>query len=89
MVLEKGIIPPQALFEKINLRINTKFYHINIPTKPISWPTKGLRRISVNSFGSGGSNNHIIFDDAYHSLQALGTEGNQCTVVILDEPWTI
>lgn len=35
------------------------------------WPDVGLRRISVNSFGFGGSNAHAILDDAYHTLEAL------------------
>lgn len=31
----------------------------------------GLRRISVNCFGFGGSNSHVILDDAFHTLEAL------------------
>lgn len=43
-----------------------------VPTSCTPWPTAGLRRISVNSFGFGGSNGHIIMDDAFHTLEALG-----------------
>jgi acyl transferase domain-containing protein len=98
MILEKGLIPPNALFEKMNPRINAKLYNIQVlwslvfesrltltrskvPTACIPWPGEGLRRISVNSFGFGGSNGHIILDDAYHSLKALGLNGNHHTLV--------
>lgn len=30
MMLEKGIIPPNALFEKMNPKINAKFYNIQV-----------------------------------------------------------
>ncbi|RYP67344.1 hypothetical protein DL771_007288 [Monosporascus sp. 5C6A] len=72
MILERGVIPPNALFERWNLKINAKFNNLQVPTSCIPWPTAGLRRISVNSFGFGGSNGHIIMDDAYHTLEALG-----------------
>ena len=42
-----------------------------VPTSCIRWPGEGLRRISVNSFGFGGSNAHAILDDAYHALETL------------------
>jgi acyl transferase domain-containing protein len=45
----------------------------------MSWPTTGPRRISVNSFGFGGTNAHIILDDAHHYLQAHHIQGNHCT----------
>lgn len=33
------------------------------------WPTAGLRRASVSSYGFGGANAHIILDDAYHYIR--------------------
>jgi acyl transferase domain-containing protein len=42
-----------------------------VPTTCVPWPTEGLRRISINSFGFGGSNGHLILDDAFHTLEAL------------------
>jgi len=34
LILEKGIIPPNALFEMMNPKINAKFYHINVGCTP-------------------------------------------------------
>lgn len=97
MILEKGIIPPNALFEKINPAIDVGFYHTEVygftpiiveistdqrkvPSENIAWPCEGLRRVSVNSFGFGGSNTHIVLDDAFHYLQDRGLTGNHHTV---------
>lgn len=80
LILEKGIIPPNALFEKINPDIDVDFYHTEVPTKSTVWPSSGLRRISVNSFGFGGSNTHLVLDDALHYLQDRGLVGSHCTV---------
>ncbi|KAL0940386.1 polyketide synthase [Colletotrichum truncatum] len=77
--LEKGIIPPHALYEKINPDIDAEFYNIAIPTEEVAWPSRDLRRISVNSFGFGGTNTHVVLDDAYHYLQERGLVGNHCT----------
>lgn len=47
-----------------------------MPTSCVPWPTQGLRRISVDSFGFGGANSHIILDDAFHTVEALGLVDN-------------
>lgn len=50
------------------------------PAENHPWPTAGLRRASVNSFGFGGSNTHIVIDDAYNYLKLRGLPGRHCTV---------
>ncbi|RJE22580.1 polyketide synthase [Aspergillus sclerotialis] len=82
LILEKGIIPPNALFEKINLTIDADFFKVKVPVESTLWPNEGLRRISVNSFGFGGSNTHVVLDDALHYMQQRGLSGNHCTALI-------
>ena len=48
--------------------------------EPTVWPTNGLRRVSVNSSGFGGSNAHIVLDDAYNYLKLRNLEGNHNTL---------
>ncbi|KAI1651898.1 uncharacterized protein F4817DRAFT_311507 [Daldinia loculata] len=82
LILEKGIIPPNPLFEKMNPAIDADFYHTAVPTQKIVWPGSGLRRISVNSFGFGGANTHVILDDAFHYLQHYNLAGNHHTTSV-------
>ncbi|KAI0149675.1 hypothetical protein F4776DRAFT_659576 [Hypoxylon sp. NC0597] len=81
LILEKGIIPGNANFEKVNPKLDVDFYHTKVLSENIPWPTEGLRRISVNSFGFGGTNVHAILDDAFHYLQERGLTGNHCTTI--------
>lgn len=82
LVLEKGLIPPNANFEHLNPNIDAEFLNLRVPTDLIPWPTKGLRRASVASFGFGGSNSHAILDDAYHYLLERGllSSASHCTI---------
>lgn len=43
------------------------------------WPTDGLRRASVNSFGIGGTNSHAVLEDTYNFLRLRHLTGNHCT----------
>ena len=70
MMIEKGEIPPSIWYEKPNPRIPMDEWNLQVPTQLMPWPTAGLRRVSINSFGYGGTNAHCIIDDAYHYFQA-------------------
>ncbi|RMZ80672.1 hypothetical protein DV738_g2743, partial [Chaetothyriales sp. CBS 135597] len=80
LVLERGIIPPNINFERPNPKIPVDEWGISFPTSSLAWPTNGLRRVSVNAFGYGGSNAHIVVDDALHFLASHGLVGKHRTV---------
>ncbi|KAJ5542947.1 hypothetical protein N7535_005370 [Penicillium sp. DV-2018c] len=68
LVLESGIIPANFDMGQVNPSIPGADWNIAFPTENIPWPSSGLRRASINSFGIGGTNAHCILDDAYHYL---------------------
>ncbi|KAI0198779.1 putative polyketide synthase [Astrocystis sublimbata] len=80
LALEKGLIPPNTNFEQLNPKIEIEQYPIKFPQHCQSWPTPGLRRASVNSFGYGGANCHIVLDDAYNFLSLRNLPGRHCSV---------
>ncbi|USP78512.1 polyketide synthase PKS9 [Curvularia clavata] len=79
LVLEKGIIPPNVYPERINPAVAAAGPNLKFPLEPTIWPKSGLRRVSVNSFGYGGTNAHVVIDDALHFLRQKGLEGRHCT----------
>ncbi|EKV05020.1 Polyketide synthase, putative [Penicillium digitatum Pd1] len=68
LTLESGIIPANFEMKETNLSIPAADWNIAFPVEALPWPSPGPRRVSVNSFGIGGTNAHCILDDAYHFL---------------------
>ncbi|KAK4452026.1 hypothetical protein QBC34DRAFT_483426 [Podospora aff. communis PSN243] len=87
LCVERGLIPPNVLLKNINPRIDLDGWNLKIPTELLPWPTRGPRRVSVNSFGYGGTNAHLILDSAYHYLQARGLQGAHNTVINPEIPF--
>ncbi|KAF2202553.1 hypothetical protein GQ43DRAFT_470778 [Delitschia confertaspora ATCC 74209] len=81
LALEKGIIPPNLNFRNANPKIDMKTWGLAFPTQPMPWPKDGQRRISLNSFGYGGTNAHVVLDDAASYLKIHQLEGHHNTLV--------
>ena len=62
-MLEHGVIPANIHFKHPNEEIPFGEWNLAVATELTPWPSEGLRRISVNSFGFGGTNAHVIIDD--------------------------
>nr|QEG79217.1 polyketide synthase 8407 [Alternaria oxytropis] len=84
LVLEKGIIPPNVYPERINPAVTAAGPNLKFPLVPTTWPTGGIRRASVNSFGYGGTNAHVVLDDARSFLRDHGLTGRHCTELLHD-----
>jgi acyl transferase domain-containing protein len=90
-MLERGMILPNANFEKPNpdidlhlLKLKVSTGHLQllfrkgwgkiktaqpdtdtqVPTQCVPWPRRPIKRASVNNFGFGGTNAHIILEEA-------------------------
>jgi acyl transferase domain-containing protein len=61
MALEHRAIPPNAHYNKRNPNIPSS---LQVSTELMAWPTDRLLRVSINSFGVGGTNVHAILDSA-------------------------
>ena len=86
LVLEKATIPPNTLFERGNPKIPLNDWNIEFPVEPVPWPTYGLRRASVSSFGFGGANAHVVLDDAFNYLRLREWKGRHKTREIPPPP---
>ncbi|OGE47187.1 hypothetical protein PENARI_c056G00788 [Penicillium arizonense] len=65
LCIKHGQITPNLHFNRLNPELEPFANHLLVPTKSISWPKLGPgvpRRVSVNSFGFGGSNCHAILE---------------------------
>ncbi|KAI9043017.1 uncharacterized protein KD926_004808 [Aspergillus affinis] len=65
MSLQHGVVAPNLHFERLNPAIEPYTRHLRVPTDCQPWPQlpEGTpRRVSVNSFGFGGTNAHAILE---------------------------
>ncbi|KAH9204906.1 polyketide synthase, partial [Leptodontidium sp. 2 PMI_412] len=62
LILKNGKIPPNLNFSRANDKIPLHELRIEVPKKLVSWPENQVRRASVNSFGYGGTNAHVILE---------------------------
>ncbi|KAF2175886.1 polyketide synthase PksB [Zopfia rhizophila CBS 207.26] len=77
LAIQHGVIPPNMHFNTLNPRIAQFYHHLEVPTSAHTWrelrPGQP-RRASINSFGFGGTNAHVILD-AYEPRPRPTAEG--------------
>jgi acyl transferase domain-containing protein len=65
MALHHAIIPPTLHFKQPNPKIELQATPFYVPNELVEWPRNGHpRRAGVSSFGIGGTNAHVIIEEA-------------------------
>ncbi|MEV0848027.1 amino acid adenylation domain-containing protein [Streptomyces sp. NPDC049954] len=65
LALEHRLIPPHINLEQLNPAIDRTAAPYEIPTEVTEWPAhEGPARAGVNSFGFGGTNAHVLLEEA-------------------------
>ncbi|KAI1324415.1 beta-ketoacyl synthase domain-containing protein [Xylariaceae sp. FL0255] len=70
--MKHGLVPPNLHFKTLNPQVAPYYKRLEIPTSIVPWPEPvpgQPRRASVNSFGFGGANAHVIveaYDPQFH-----------------------
>ncbi|KAI1081716.1 hypothetical protein F5B20DRAFT_579046 [Whalleya microplaca] len=62
LAIEHGIIPGTPTFINPNPKIDFAGFKVKASRTSIPWPESSIRRASVNSFGYGGSNVHVVVE---------------------------
>jgi len=65
LALEHGMIPPSLHYEQPNPEINFAASPFYVNTELKAWPRNGApRRAGVSAFGFGGTNAHVVLEEA-------------------------
>ncbi|KAI1811942.1 hypothetical protein GGS20DRAFT_560344 [Poronia punctata] len=62
LVLQNRTIPPNLNYETTNPKIPIKDWNLTVPTSVTELPAGLPLRVSVNNFGYGGTNAHVILE---------------------------
>ncbi len=82
LALEHGQLPPTINFERPNPKIDFENSPFFVNTTLTPWPANGVpRRAGVSSFGFGGTNAHVIVEEAPRASASEAGRTQQLLVV--------
>ncbi|RVT68999.1 MULTISPECIES: type I polyketide synthase [Rhizobium/Agrobacterium group] len=64
MALKSRTLPPAVNFKTPNPEINFDRLPFVVPASAVPWTSEGPRRAGISSFGVGGTNAHVILEEA-------------------------
>jgi acyl transferase domain-containing protein/acyl carrier protein len=82
LALEHGLIPPSLHFQKPNPAIDFENSPFFVNTKLSEWKPDGMpRRAGVSSFGIGGTNAHVVLEEAPKGGKNLSLRPEQLLIL--------
>ncbi|KAM7215919.1 lovastatin nonaketide synthase [Rhypophila decipiens] len=84
LAMQNKTIPPNMHFSRLNPAIRPYYDHLCVPVSPVPWPNThgGPMRASVNSFGFGGTNAHVILESFQPSGRAESLKPALCNTPV-------
>ncbi|MFP5284748.1 MAG: beta-ketoacyl synthase N-terminal-like domain-containing protein, partial [Thermoanaerobaculia bacterium] len=86
LALEHGEIPPSLHFESPNPAIDFASSPFRVASELAEWRSGGPRRAGVSSFGIGGTNAHVVLEEAPPPAPALAGRPAQLLVLSAATP---
>ncbi|KZM20173.1 phosphopantetheine binding [Ascochyta rabiei] len=90
--VQKGVVAPQTLLNKLNTKIDWASSGLEVAREQKAWPERDLRRAAVCCYGYGGSVCHAILEQAptrshrlgrLQQIPSTGLSPNSDTAVVL------
>ncbi|MEX0828135.1 MAG: amino acid adenylation domain-containing protein [Haliea sp.] len=82
LALENGIIPPSLNYTQANPQIDFEHSPFYVASKPVEWKrNEKPRRAGISSFGLGGTNAHLIIEEAPERPASDPAQGSQLLVL--------
>jgi phthiocerol/phenolphthiocerol synthesis type-I polyketide synthase C len=82
LAVQRGHIPPNLHFSQWNSAIDAASTRLFVPTDNMPWPvSSGPRRVGVSSFGFGGTNAHVVLEQA-GDVVGVSSGSGVCSVVV-------
>jgi acyl transferase domain-containing protein len=83
LCLEKATLVPNAGWKNINPKIRMEDWRLRLSDKTMPWPEHLPQRASINSFGFGGSNAHIILESTKEAFQGSAEDREPAPRVVV------
>jgi acyl transferase domain-containing protein len=82
LALEHELIPPSLHFSAPNPEIDLPATPFFVNSQPLAWPRGACpRRAGISAFGVGGTNAHVVLEEA--PLAGPGDAGRPCQLLVL------
>lgn len=86
LAVQNGLIPPNLLFDKLSPAIQPLYTGLEVLVgEAMPWPQVATRRVSVNSFGFGGTNAHAIVEN-YQAQESVYFDEQRCFIEESPQP---
>jgi acyl transferase domain-containing protein/acyl carrier protein len=87
LAMQHKTIPPLVHFHSLNPHIRLDGTRLFIPTESCTWNPNGPRFAGISSFGFGGTNAHVLLEQAPELPQnAQPSEANRPNLLLLSSP---